>query len=171
MNELVVDVAKALNVTLHEYDINISSIAYQHRKNTLKKSMMIINSKRIELHGNEANYDPDVPVYITDHLISYTMSIFEKASELKNQGVIFHTWITDGKIYLREEKNGSTKRIKETSDLYYGDNDHIHEDRQESPSLGTTTLIQPKANKDEQLQKSQINLNTRRKNTRSSLRK
>lgn len=72
-----------------------------------------------------------------------------------------HKW---EEIQLRKEENGPVKRIKETSDLYYGEDDNIRENRQKSPLLSTTNLIQPKVKKDEQLRKLfRIELNTGRK--------
>lgn len=61
------------------------------------------------------------------------MSIFRKSLEMKKQGAILNTWVTDGKVYILEKGNGLSRRLREICDMNYVDIDTVHVIHQEPP--------------------------------------
>lgn len=137
---VVKNIAKHLQVNLEDHDINTAHrlraqpgkipaiIARLNNRN--KKSELVKNSKRLRLHGSKLNLDPALPIYVSEQLSSYTLSLYKKAMELKNQKRIEHVWVNEGKIHIREQENSRSIRISTEGDLPNPDSDDINGDTQ-----------------------------------------
>lgn len=175
IHEVIIDIAKNLEVNLNEYEINTAHRLYANKdkipaiivrlNNRNKKQQLIKNSKRIRLHGKNLNMEPAVPIYVSEHLSPHTLSIYKSAMELKNKGIITYVWIKDSKIFIREDENGQSRRIKDINDLPTPEEVINPENTVDQVSQQTNTV---KSNTNPPLTLSQLNLRSYTKRGRSS---
>ena len=127
IRETVLNIAKNLEVNLSGYEINTAHCLRTNQdkiapiivrlNNRNKKQELIRNSKQMRLHGKNLNMNPAMPIYVNEHLSPYTMSVFKNAIDLRNQGVLSHVWVREGNIFIRENENCPSRKIKDIEDL------------------------------------------------------
>ncbi len=54
-----------------------------------------------------------MPIFVDDHLISYSKGISQRAKELQCQGMLQFVWCREGNIFIRER--AETKAVKDAN--------------------------------------------------------
>lgn len=129
VQKLVFKIAEKVGVTLKDYDISAAHRLPANRgkipaiivrlNSRDEKSMIISQSRKLKLNGNDLGLKPAVPIYINEHLTPFKMSLFKEALGLKKQGKIQHVWVKDCKIFIRKEENEAAIRIEEFEDINF----------------------------------------------------
>lgn len=127
VTEIVYKVADALGVQLNEYDICNAHRLYAPEdktpaiivklNSTIKKTNLIVKSKQIKLHGKALGLTPAFPIYINEHLTKETLSLLNKAIDLKKRGLIVSAWTKDGKVFCRTRHESPAVHIREEASL------------------------------------------------------
>jgi len=83
--------------------------------------MLIKSSKRLKLHGKNMDFVPAQPIFVSEQLTPFMMSLYRQAIDLRNSEIIKYVWISEGKLFIRMNEDSPAIRVKEIFDLPFPD--------------------------------------------------
>ncbi|XP_065223980.1 uncharacterized protein LOC135848117 [Planococcus citri] len=83
------------------------------------KDQMIRKSREKRINSSDLDFSqqPPRPIYVSEHLTSFSMSLLSKGVELKKKKLIAGAWSNDGKIFIRPKENDKPIRITQEDQL------------------------------------------------------
>lgn len=132
LNEIVMELCKALNVNAKKSDVKSSEREYlslSSKKSGLPPSIVVtvinrsIKEKIFEAKKGKhltTEIVKDVekkPLYVSDALTDLNKFLLSKVKKLKNENKIKYAWVKNGKVLVRKEEGGKTTTISLPSQI------------------------------------------------------
>lgn len=99
-----------------------------YEKNYILKSVAVFRRNRRDLlRLNILNFDSDVPFYVNENLSKANYEIFNAATKLKKQKIIYTAFTLRGTVYVKKTEHDQPKLIEQIEDLtlFRGNNDAL----------------------------------------------
>ena len=124
--ETAVDIARAANITLTEYDIenayrikNNNKLIIKFKSNKLKRDI-IKKCKELKLTCNKINNNNtnnDKKIFINDELTAYNRNLLWQTKNKAKDANWKYVWIKDGRILAKKNETARPFYIRKSSDI------------------------------------------------------
>ena len=130
--EVVLNVAKALNVDITPNDIEISHklrrrgatdtiiakfVSHKAKSELCKRRTKLKGIKLADIYPNYASAINTSRLFINENLTKYRRHLLGRANGMKKDGLLLSAWTIDGKVFVKTSPDGTPVRIFCDTDL------------------------------------------------------